>query len=188
MGLETCPHFFGSLALEKNTADAGCFFQRWFAGWRGGKRFYRVAQCEGGDKGYGEQWFLLHGRLFQFAGCFICGSSYIRKGIRGFVLLVDWLTNCACRKPVSIRMMELITKSQISSEWLRFFMESGISAGCILGSSLPANRFCVPFKCTPMGWTKPLSPGDKVHFYPLQPVRGYFLFSHPWLWPAGLNN
>jgi hypothetical protein len=89
MGLVPCPHRFGIFALEKNTTDAGGFFQVLFAGGRGGERFYRVAQCEGGDKGYGEQWFLLHGRLFQFAGCFICGSSYIRKGIRGFVLLVD---------------------------------------------------------------------------------------------------
>jgi hypothetical protein len=89
MGLVPYPYLFGMLTCKKNTADAGGFYQGWFAGGRGGKRFYRVAQCEGGDKGYGEQWFLLHGRLFQFAGCFICGSSYIRKGSRGFVLLVD---------------------------------------------------------------------------------------------------
>jgi hypothetical protein len=30
MGLVPCPHFFGSLALEKNTADAGGFFQGLF--------------------------------------------------------------------------------------------------------------------------------------------------------------
>jgi hypothetical protein len=43
------------LTCKKNTADAGGFYQGWFAEWRGGERFYYVAKGESGDKACRDQ-------------------------------------------------------------------------------------------------------------------------------------
>jgi hypothetical protein len=58
MGLVPCPYLFWGFALEKNTTDAGGFFQVLFAGGRGDERFFCVAKRESGDKVCRDQEFL----------------------------------------------------------------------------------------------------------------------------------